>query len=392
MRRRLAAASLLLALVIAPLCADVSEESVTLPNGRTAAIGGTHAALADSEQVLFANPAGMAFVEPGFSVSELTLRLSGPMFSIAGVVVQGVGGSDFATLLASESVQNLLRSIYAGLSVTGPLYFGYVGDGIGFGVQNNSGVLVRSVGSTSIEAVLTERFLLSGGYGFRIPLPEDWNSTLAAGVLLKGFLRGDVTIATSLLSLPSLVENVSAELLTEAPFALTTGIGADVGLRYGLGEWFAVGLSVANTVTFASTLEYAALDDFLSSGGAPGAPEYVLLPQSVNLGFQFSPSLGRAQRYLSNLLVLLDYRDIFDFWITPTDTENILLKLGLGVEARLLEVLSLRAGLNQGLLAAGIGIDLSFMQLNAAMYGTELSGEPGLRPIYNLILGLEFRL
>jgi hypothetical protein len=392
MQRRLVAAALLVLLVSCWVSADVGEESVALTNGRTAALGGIHAALADSEQVLFANPAGLIEVEPGFSVSELTFRLSGPVFSIAGLVVQGIGGAEFTTLLASESVQDLLKSIYAGFSLTGPLYFGFVGDGIGFGLHNSSAAVVQSVGSTSIQAVLTERFLLNGGYAFAIPLPESWNSTVSAGVVLKGFLRGDVTVATSLLSLPSLVENVSPELLTGSPFSLTSGIGADVGVRYGLGEWLAVGVTGMNAITFTGTLNYATLNGFIGSTEDPGAPVYDILPQSINLGFLFSPPLGGLQRYINDLTILLDYRDIFDFWITPADTENILLKLGAGLEARLLEVLSLRAGFNQGLFAAGLGIDLNVLNFNAAMYGTELTSEPGLRPVYNLLLGLEFRL
>ena len=43
-------------------------------------------------------------------------------------------------------------------------------------------------------------------------------------------------------------------------------------------------------------------------------------------------------------------------------------------------------------LAAGLGIDLTFLRLNLAMFGQELSTEPGLAPTYNVILGVEFRL
>lgn len=391
MRRRLMVMALAM-LVTAVVSADVDGPTSVVPNTRTAALGGTHAALADSEQVLFANPAGLSFVEPRFSVSELTFQLSGPVFSIAGLVIQGVGGADFATLLADDTVQQLLRSIYAALSINGPLYFGFVGEGIGFGLYNNSGFTLESVGSTAIQAQLSERFILNGGYAFAIPLPESWNSSLSAGIVLKGFLRGDVTIETSLLSLPSLVENVSPELLTGSPFTLTSGIGADVGIRYGLGDWLAVGLTGTDAITFTGALEYEALDGFIGSTEDPGSPSYTILPQQINLGFLFSPPLGVVERYVTDLAVMLDYRNIFDFWITPASTENILLKLGLGLEARLLEVLSVRAGLNEGLFAAGLGIDLTIMQLNAAMFGSELSSEPGLRPVYNLMLGLEFRL
>ncbi len=56
-----------------------------------------------------------------------------------------------------------------------------------------------------------------------------------------------------------------------------------------------------------------------------------------------------------------------------------------------MEILDLRLGLAQGLFEGGIGIDLHYFILNAAMFGTERSTEPGLSPVYNLQLGFEFR-
>jgi hypothetical protein len=45
----------------------------------------------------------------------------------------------------------------------------------------------------------------------------------------------------------------------------------------------------------------------------------------------------------------------------------------------------------EGLFTAGVGLDLKIFTLNAAMFGTELSSEPGMRPVYNILIGLEFR-
>ncbi|MCF7951454.1 MAG: hypothetical protein K9L57_07460, partial [Spirochaetaceae bacterium] len=85
------------------------------------------------------------------------------------------------------------------------------------------------------------------------------------------------------------------------------------------------------------------------------------------------------------------YKDIFDFWLYPELANNPILHLGLGAEITVLEILDVRMGLSQGLPAAGIGLDLHYFRLNASMFGTERSTEPGLAPVYNLQLGLEFR-
>ena len=68
-----------------------------------------------------------------------------------------------------------------------------------------------------------------------------------------------------------------------------------------------------------------------------------------------------------------------------------MLHAGLGFELVLLEILFVRGGFFHGLFSAGLGLDLTVFNINVSMFGRELSTEPGLRPVYNLILSLEFR-
>jgi hypothetical protein len=58
----------------------------------------------------------------------------------------------------------------------------------------------------------------------------------------------------------------------------------------------------------------------------------------------------------------------------------------------MLQILSLRAGFGQGLLSAGLELDLAFVSVSLSMFGSELSTEPGLRPTYNFVLGMRFVL
>ncbi len=390
MSRHLAAVAFIAFVSYASFAERVDESTVSVPNARTAALGGSHVALPSGFETLFSNPAGLLDVEPQFSLSEMTFRFAGPVFSLGSVIIQGVGG-DLATLLASPSVQSLLSSIYANLSLTGPLYFGYAGAGLGFAVLNDSEVLFRNVGATGIEARLSERFLLKAGFGLGIPLPESWQSSLSLGFGLKGFVRGDAIVSTSLLSLPTLVESIGLDLLTGSPFELISGIGIDAGVSYRWRSILGAALTADNLYTPTAVLSYDTLGGFLDSSTDPGAPTYSTLAQNITLGLAYTPNLGVVERYIQDLSLMFDYRDIFDFWIDPANAENIILKFGVGLEATLLQVLSIRAGFSEGLFAAGLGVDMSIVELSAAMYGTELSGEPGLRPVYNLIFGLEFR-
>jgi hypothetical protein len=179
--------------------------------------------------------------------------------------------------------------------------------------------------------------------------------------------------------------------LTGSPLQLFSGVGIDAGITYRWAEIIAVAVTGDNLFTPTATLSYDELSGFLDASADAGSPAYGTVPQAINFGVAYTPGLGRAERYVRDLAVLLDYRDAFDFWLDPANAENFILKLGLGVEARLLQALSLRAGFSQGLFAAGLGIDMPVVKITAAVYGTELSAEPGLRPVYNIIFGLEFR-
>ena len=134
---------------------------------------------------------------------------------------------------------------------------------------------------------------------------------------------------------------------------------------------------------------YATLTDF-TNGAAP-AVTYGSLPIDLSAGLLFSPRLGFLEAYMTGLKVMLDYADILDFLTHATTATNPILHIGLGIEAVLLKVLSLRAGFGDGYFSAGLGIDLTAFKFNVTMYGSELSTEPGLRPAYNLLAGLEFR-
>jgi len=363
--------------------------SVRITSARSAALGGVHAALADDVDTLFANPAGFRSAEPQLMVADLTVGLSGPIFDIAGVFIEGAG-ADPADLLASDPVQELLTNLYAAASVLGPLSLAYVGNGLGFGFFSRTQVDFTTVGTVpTVYTTLQEEFDFAGGYALRIPLPDAWNSSLDVGVLIRGTLRGTSTSSQDSLTF---FENLSdpGALLLGGPFRIAVGIGADVGIRYAFKDVFAFGLAARNLYAPRLYYDYSSVSGFF--GSEVPADSTGLEPIDLSAGVMWRPSLGRLARYVSDLKIMLDYTDILDFLTHPATARNPVLHVGLGAEVVVLEVLSLRGGFAQGLLSAGLGLDLSVFTLNLSMFGAELSPEPGLRPVFNLVLGLQFVL
>ncbi|TVQ41243.1 MAG: hypothetical protein EA384_00535 [Spirochaetaceae bacterium] len=368
----------------------LDESNVVFLSPRTAAIGGVHAALADDMSTLFTNPAGFRAVEPQLRVAEMNVGVSGPMLTMAGIIAEGMD-SDIDDIIARPDVSNLIASLYAGFSLVGPLSFGYVGNGLGIGVTAGSVFTMEGIGIDSVDLNLYQRLLVSGGYAFALPPVPQWGGELAAGFLVKGYLSGRAGFSSLVLDLPDALQSLDADTILNEPFDVITGLALDVGLRYWWDDRFAVGLTVANLVAPAVINRYATLQGFLDNDG-PESRDYARIPQNVSLGALYSPELGSLQRYVTRITLYGDYRNIIDFWTAGEQAENIVLKLSLGSEITLLEVLDLRFGFNRGLPAAGLGLDLTYARLNAAIYGSELSTEPGFRSVYNVLVGVEVPL
>jgi len=361
-----------------------TEPSLEIFSARMAALGGYHAALADDVSVLFSNPAGYRVPEPELSVAELTLNLTGPIFDMANLFLEG------GDLLNNPDTYEVFDSLHSGIGLVGPLAVAFVGDGVGFGIYNQTSTIIRSPTSTEFETTVREELLLTGGYSFRVPAFEGTMHNLDLGLSMKGFLRGEGGFTYSLLLINDFLDSLGPDLLLNEPYANITGIGFDLGLLYSYGDALSVGLVGQDVFSPTLRSSYTSMQDYLDGNDAMDK-ENGVLPFQLHAGLRYSPSMGLFSRYFSDVDLYFDYRDMLDFLFFPELATNPVLHLGFGAEFRMLEILSLRTGLYQGLLAAGLGVDLNFATLNMAMYGTEQSLEPGMQPVYNVIIGLEFR-
>jgi hypothetical protein len=376
---RATGASILLAnLLCVPLgAADVAP--FVIPSPRANAMGGTHAALADDFSALFTNPAGFVSAREQLNIAQLTFEAYGPLFDLA----------DATSTYLKDGELNLSglvgeRGMKTGLDMAGPLSFGWVGRGLGFGFFNRS-KLAADASGTGIEAVVSEDLMLVGGYAFRFN-PRD-GDFLDLGFLAKGMLRGTSLSEASILTVTDLFEDFS---LSTAPFTLTAGVGLDVGLRYEYRKTLAGAIVCRDLYSPVSVTDYASVDAFLN-GSDPGeaTTSSKTIDRQWDLGFLYTPHLPVFERYLSGVVIAVDYRDVFGmFDLIP---RNPILNLGVGAEVVFLDVLSLRAGIGDALPSLGFGLDMRFMQLDFTMRGIEFGLDPGYDPVFAMDLGLLFR-
>ncbi|WP_020611543.1 hypothetical protein [Sediminispirochaeta bajacaliforniensis] len=357
---------------------DYYEDPMVGLSSRLTGMGGLHAAYADGFTTIYTNPAG--FFESGEEVSwgEITLGLKGPIFSIADAII---GGDTDLT-----SIGDLLTGIYAGLGLSGPLSFGYVGNGLGLGIIGTSDVLLSSYTPLAATARVRQDLLLVGGYSFPINIMPEGHR-LDGGVLLKGGFRGELEAEVTAVDIQDFDPS---QFTDDEPFAFINLIGMDLGLLYSWQDRLFVGLTGKDVYTPTSKKNYASLQAFLD-GDAELSQEYGVVPFTLNIGTRYLLDLSEKNLFISTVNFYLDYADLLDFWLYPTLAVNPVLHVSLGAELTMLRILAVRLGFSEGLPAAGIGVNLKWFTLNASMFGTERSTEPGMSPVYNLQLGFEFR-
>ena len=314
-KNRIIILSIVLAMTAAfnAIAIEVLDDDIYVPSARTYAIGGKHAAVTTDLSTIFNNPAGFQKAGPEMSLAELTFRIGGPIFDIAGVVAGGIGGGT-EDLLASPEIRNLLQGLYASIDILGPVAFGYIGGGLGFGFFNNSEIEIVHSSPLTISSTVSEELILCGGYSFRIPLPETSRSSLDLGLLMKGSLKGKVTLEKSFLEFPTLISNIGVDTLLGEPFQFISTIGIDLGALYSFNNILSVGLVGRDVFTPALISTYSTVNAFLENTETPSKTNAVL-PFDLSIGVLYSPRIGKLERIITDLSLMLDYSDIFDFLI-----------------------------------------------------------------------------
>ena len=122
---------------------------------------------------------------------------------------------------------------------------------------------------------------------------------------------------------------------------------------------------------YRNTVEELADSGFVTSSGTQ-AGCFTLTPNVV-VGARFHPDLGAFSRILDPRLLI----EIQDPAAVIRDRASFFNLVHAGIEVEVLGFLALRAGVNKGWLSAGLGLDLFFLEIDAAVFTEELGWRPG---------------
>jgi hypothetical protein len=313
---------------------------------RPLAMGGAFTAVADDENALFYNPAGLA------DISRLNLAIVNPLVETTEESVemfQDLQDGNFETVEEAEDflrkyigVQQHIRAAfnpYIGFNIAD---YGVMIAGLGNGIVN---ALPTDLANPKLDVTVIGDYGLLGGVGGKLPF-----SGLRVGLSVKAINRS------------SLQEQYTAEELVDEDFDTLieddlnegSGISADIGVLY--------------TLPFISLVD---LDVGLALQNVPSMDmgDALDIDAQVNMGLAAKKTLARFD--------FIGALDCMDLSQSIGDDDDWGKRFHLGAEVRFPMILSLQAGLNQGYWTGGIGLDFKVLRFDLATYGEEICDSAG---------------
>lgn len=322
---------------------------------RTRGMGGCSVALADDQQALYANPAGLFQIrENVFAVADVAAELNQDFRRVENKT-DGLSNQDNPETRASNNA--LLRDVMgqqARLQASNFAYYlGEKGFGAGFLYQATTGIGVKNPANPRIRAQGTVDSVLSGSISRQIPGVKNLFQDKALGWWggsLKFISRRYIDREYD----PRDFASLSESDLRDAQFK-GSGMDFDAGTFWQLDNDFqqSIGLTVRNVLE-------TELDPLVGR-----------LQRQFCLGTAIRPLTGNPERKQKLVLAA----DLWDF----TADGALLNHVRLGVEGKPRPWLTLRGGVRAGYLSAGCTLRFRVARFDFATYSEELGARPGDR-------------
>jgi len=372
--KRKAIIVILLILATAMASAQTALEfiEVTPKDARTMGMGGAFHVFSQGYSSFFGNPAGFAGANSSLTLTDLSVwaylaPTTQNVERVKSIIDGSATDSDILGYAGDWIINN--NGFGAGLSLGG----GWVGKkGIAIGVTLVSDEV--AAGNSLLGSKLVSATQLNGILGYAYPF-NIGPVTLKIGLDGRAFYRVQSDPVTGL-PFSTILNDVLNETFSESSITLLGGYGfaADLGLVASIGPVM-LGLSARDFGLEFKVGKFNAqdiIDSNINAFPLLGTQAAKLIPNcAAGLGVRlfengkFEPSLYTE---LENPQKIFSSSDM---------VASALNSLHAGAQVRLLRFITVRGGLNKGWYSLGAGIDLSFLELDAAIFTEELGRYPG---------------
>ena len=372
--KRKAIIVILLILATAMASAQTALEfiEVTPKDARTMGMGGAFHVFSQGYSSFFGNPAGFAGANSSLTLTDLSVwaylaPTTQNVERVKSIIDGSATDSDILGYAGDWIINN--NGFGAGLSLGG----GWVGKkGIAIGVTLVSDEV--AAGNSLLGSKLVIATQLNGILGYAYPF-NIGPVTLKIGLDGRAFYRVQSDPVTGL-PFSTILNDVLNDTFSLSTITLLGGYGfaADVGLVAGIGPVM-LGLSARDFGLEFKVGKFNVqniIDDNISAFPLLGTTAVKLNPSyAAGLGVRlfenskFEPSLYTELENPQNIFSSSDM------------VASALNSLHAGAQVRLMRFITVRGGLNKGWYSLGAGIDLSFLELDAAIFTEELGLYPG---------------
>jgi hypothetical protein len=315
---------------------------------RPLGMGDAFTAVADDENALFYNPAGLS------RLSTVQIGLINPLVEVSKKTIDLVQDAQDADMDDTGEVADLLKEYvgehqHARVGLFPHVGFNVAGAGVMIGGigQGTLDVDVRNPVWPEAHVDMVLDYGAIGGFGLKLPL-----TGLSAGVALKFLQReslSEIYTATDIAA-----EDFEDRL--EDDLYSGSGFSADIGVMYTMGFIPFMDANVALVVQNVPEMDMGEAKD---------------IKTQANLGLSIGKSFSAF-----GIVAALDYKDVSGAF---EEDEDIAKRIHTGVELRFLKFLAVRAGLNQGYVSAGATLDLWVLRFDFATYSEEVGAYAGQR-------------
>ena len=380
------------------------EKNMSFYSPKILSMGNTYVATAKGLESFEYNPAGVAgdksltLINGNFNLISNLVQLSDDLVAsyneVYGTNKTTIEYADLAFYLGTENRDKIIGALLAqtrtpyednqfanGFGFASSLSLGFVGEGFGIGllVSLDSEVFGEEGGIPELDNVLTTSLLL--GYGMSIDLGiMGLDVGIAARPMYKVRSTSEFEPVREFI-LADANSPSSADFIRDLDYMTGVGVGFDLGAKaYFMG--LSVGVSLIDL--FGTSIVYTNTYENIMNGiflGSEIIEDEYITPTTLKVGVSLNPGLGAFSKVF-NPTISADYNVLFidegsieDYAVAGSFWNS----LSLGAEVELFSFINLRAGLNQGYLTAGLGLDLFILDINAAVYSRELGEEVGDR-------------
>jgi hypothetical protein len=374
------------------------ETSFKPISARTEAMGGAGVATATGADALFMNPANLGAGRFSLNLPSLSLTV----FNAKGILDSGII-EDIQSAEDPETVLPTVLNKYMGLVKSGngevlttDIATSFTGGGLGLGLQVQEQLHSYSGdGSITSDSFLAElNVAATVGLGFRLDfVPNVVSVDVGASARFTYKAYTNRVGANSIIGLIDSVDPATS-LLENTKVAAGWAVPIDAGVNVNLPMGLRVSGVARNLNGMYTMQNYTEMGTWLNDLAEMGEMESVYtgtsteptdftytVPWSLDLGLGWAPDLGSLGALISptiavDLVDLLGYMELEN----PTE-EDLWTRVNAGAEVRVLNMVDLRAGINQGWKSVGVGVDLLLIHVDAAYYWREYGLNIGDKPL-----------